>query len=86
MKNEQEQKDLKRWVEAWERAGKAMQEIKRQEMQDPDFWQKNWQLLDEMLQYAVDHAEPRQTSGLAEQQKWFMKYRQQLIARGELEE
>ena len=53
-----------------------MREVKRRELRDYDY-EKNRPLLDEMLNWAVEHRTERLTSGLVEQQRWFMKIRDQ---------
>lgn len=64
-----------RWVRTWQQAGAALQQIKRQELQSYDYV-KNLSIIDDMLQWAYEHRTPRLTSGLVEQQRWFMKMRE----------
>lgn len=78
-----EKKLMKKWVETWEQAGPILEEIRKEELRNFDY-QKNKQIIDEMLQWAVDHAEPRFSSGLVEQQRWFMKMREKLEKEGKL--
>ena len=73
MKNSDRQQ-IKKWVETWERAGRALDEVKRRELRAYDYF-KNQAMIDEMLQWAVDHQEVRLTTGLVEQQRLFMKMR-----------
>ena len=47
---------------------------KKQELQDMDYYIKNRDLLNALLQYAFDHRTVRYTSGLAIQQKYFKAY------------
>jgi len=65
-------KQTEKWVKTWERAGIALDEIKRRELQSYDY-EKNRKIVDEMLQWAHDHRKIRLTSGLVEQQRLFMK-------------
>lgn len=70
-----------RWVRTWQQAGPALQQVKRQELQSYDY-AKNLAIIDDMLQWAYEHRTPRLTSGLVEQQYWFMKMREQQGTRG----
>ena len=67
--------DIRKWMGYWKQASAALQEQKKSELRAPDYYEKNQQLLDEMLQYACDHSRSRPVSGLVEQQRWFMKLR-----------
>jgi hypothetical protein len=73
MKNS-DRKKIKRWVETWKRAGRALDEVKRRDLREYDYF-KNQTIIDEMLQWAVDNQNVRLTSGLVEQQRLFMKMR-----------
>jgi len=73
---ESERKTIKKWIDIWQETGKALQEIKIQELRSDDYYEKNKQLLNEMLQYAYEHRTVRLTSGLVEQQRYFMKLRE----------
>ena len=59
-------KQIKQWVETWNRAGSALKEIKRRELQCFDY-AKNQAIIDEMLQWAFDNRTVRLSSGLVEQ-------------------
>lgn len=65
---------MKKWIDAWEKAGASLQEIKRNELQSDDYYQKNLPLLNQMLQYAFDHRTVRLSSGLIELQQILMKW------------
>jgi hypothetical protein len=67
-------KQMEKWVTTWRRAGLTLHKIKRQELRAYDY-EKNRPIVDEMLQWAVDHGKVRLTSGLVEQQRLFMKMR-----------
>jgi len=68
---------IKKWVETWKTAASALDKIRRDELMAFDY-EKNFEIIDSMLQYACDHAEIRLTSGLVEQQRLFMKLREKL--------
>lgn len=74
--NISEKERVKHWVHTWQKAGEALEEIKRQELRNYDY-NKNLPLIDDMLQWACEHRAPRLTSGLVEQQRWFMKLQEQ---------
>ena len=65
-------KQTKKWVKTWKRAGTALDEIKQRELRAYDY-NKNRKIIDEMLQWAHDHRKVRLTTGLVEQQRLFMK-------------
>jgi hypothetical protein len=75
--NPTEREQIKRWVETWQRAGAALRQMKRQELRSPDYG-KNSALIDELLEWAVEHQKVRTSSGLVEQQRMFMKMRKRL--------
>ena len=62
-----------RWVKTWQKAALSLKDIKKNELQAFDYYEKNRILLDEMLQYACDNSKVRLYSGLVEQQRLFMK-------------
>ncbi len=62
----------KHWVQTWQQAEPALQEIKKQELQNYNY-AKNLPIIDDMLQWAYEHRTSRKTSGLVEQQRLFMK-------------
>lgn len=64
------------WVNTWKQAEIVLQAIKQRELQHY-VYAEHLALIDEMLQWAVDHAQPRLSSGLVEQQQWFMKLHEQ---------
>ena len=65
-------KQTEKWVKTWQRAGAALDEIKRRELRAYNY-DKNRKIIDEMLQWAHDHRKIRLTSGLVDQQRFFMK-------------
>ena len=68
--------DAKQWVENWKRVGPILEQIKAEELRAPDYHEKLERLLP-MCDLACTQAEPRKTSGLVEQQRLFMKLREQ---------
>lgn len=71
-KNEIIEENMKKWVQGWARAGKALEEIKRRELRAYNY-NENREIVDGMLQWACDHREIRLSSGLVEQQRLFGK-------------
>ncbi len=62
-----------KWVKTWQTAALSLKNIKRNELQAHDYYEKNQIFLDEMLQYACDNSKNRLFSGLVEQQRIFKK-------------
>jgi hypothetical protein len=60
------------WVRAWKEAGEAMEELRREELRRLDV-QRAIVLLCGPADYRVPPRAPKPTSGLIEQQRWFMK-------------
>jgi len=60
-----------KWVAAWDRAGSNLSAIKKKELQNEDYYFKNREILNDMLQYAAEHRTNRKSSGLVEQQRLF---------------
>lgn len=75
---ESQKKKLKRWIQSWEKTGSVLDKIKLNELRASDYYSRNQVLLNDMLQYACEHCEPRLSSGLVEQQKFFTKFRKQM--------
>jgi hypothetical protein len=67
--------DLKRWAETWERAGRALEALRRRELQamtDDDVRR----VISELFGGAMlPDLPPRMTSGLVEQQRLFARLR-----------
>ena len=70
---------LAEWVRQWREAGNALEAIHRRELQQYDY-AAHADAIDEMLQWAVDHPVERPLTGLIEQQYWFTKWRERLLA------
>ena len=62
----------KRWVQAWKQAGPRLERVRREELRrlDP---QRAIALLCGEADYTRPPRAPRPTSGLVEQQRWFMR-------------
>jgi hypothetical protein len=61
-----------KWVETWQRAGMALEQVKNDELKQYDY-KKNALFIDEMLQWACDHGTTFTFSGLIEMQRIFQK-------------
>jgi hypothetical protein len=66
-KNEQ----AKRWVATWQKADMSLRSIKIMELGNKDYYLKNRDILNNMLQYAFDKQTVRVFSGLVIQQNIF---------------
>jgi hypothetical protein len=62
----------KLWVQAWREAGPIMEQLRRDELRQIDA-QKAIALLCGPADYRVTPRAPKPSSGLVEQQSWFMK-------------
>jgi hypothetical protein len=62
----------RRWVRAWQKAGEVMEQLRRAELRglDPH---RAIAMLCGPADYRVPPRAPKATSGLVEQQRWFMK-------------
>jgi hypothetical protein len=62
----------RRWVQVWQQAGPRLERVRRDELRrlDP---QRAIALLCGDADYSVAPRAPRPSSGLVEQQRWFMK-------------
>ena len=69
--------ETKQWVDTWKKTGPALEKIKQEELRNYDY-EKNYKIIDDMLQYACENAEVRLTSGLVELQKFFMKFAKEM--------
>lgn len=69
---EQEKADLKKWAEQWKITGQRLEEIRRQELRDPEY-RKKIESMGSLLNWVCANAETRTTSGLVEQQYYFRK-------------
>jgi hypothetical protein len=62
----------RRWVQAWREAGAEMERLRRKELRSLDAYRAIAALCGP-ADYRVAPRAPRPTSGLVEQQRWFMK-------------
>ena len=64
--------DAMRWVQTWKEAGPELERVRREELRrlDPE---RSIELLSGPADYTVPPRAPKPTSGLVEQQWWFMK-------------
>jgi hypothetical protein len=62
------------WVEAWRRAGPALERLRREELRRLDS-RATIALLCGPADYRIAPRAPKPTSGLVEQQRWFSKAR-----------
>ncbi|HPG42103.1 MAG TPA: hypothetical protein PLP19_22305 [bacterium] len=69
-----EREKIQVWIATWQMADAALDKLKKQELQDKDYYLKNRDLLNSMLQYAYDHRTVRNDSGLVIMQKYFKQY------------
>lgn len=65
---------MKEFIERWRRAGPLLERVRREELRHFDF-QKNWKIVDSLLQLGCDHGEKRTTSGLLEFQRLLARSR-----------
>jgi hypothetical protein len=68
----EEIENTRRWVETWRNAGPILEKIRREELRNLDSF-KTISLLCGSADYTVAPRAPKPTSGLIEQQFWFMK-------------
>jgi len=69
---EREQERLKMWVETWKQAGPKLEAIRCQSLRSFRY-QDHAAEIDELLEIACRFAQPRFSSGLVEQQRFFQK-------------
>lgn len=63
---------MRQWVARWQKAGPELERIRREELIHTDVRQAI-ELLDDAFQSALINYPPATTSGLIEQQRWFMR-------------
>jgi hypothetical protein len=66
----------RRWVNTWKKAGPELERLRRDELRRLDA-QQALTLLCGPADYTVPPRAPKPTSGLIEQQRWFMKARRE---------
>ena len=62
-----EKKQIADWVATWGKAAFLLEEIRRKELRAADYYERNKNLTNEMLQYAFEHCRIRVGSGLVDQ-------------------
>ena len=62
------------WMRGWKAAGPALERVRRRELRNLD-GPKTLGMLTGSADYHAEPRKARQTSGLVEQQRWFMKAR-----------
>ena len=65
----------KEWVDNWKRVGPILDQIKAEELRAMDAQEAIRQILP-LCEWGIKHSEPRTTSGLVEQQRYFSKMRE----------
>jgi hypothetical protein len=58
------------FIETWRRAGPVLEQIRLQELREFDS-RKQWRIVDSLFDLGVRLGQPRNTSGLVEQQRIF---------------
>ena len=66
------QESTQQWIESWKRASAALNAVKRHGLRTYDL-AKNQAVVEGMLQWAFENRELRLSSGLVEQQRFFIK-------------
>ncbi len=69
-----QRQQLKQWVETWKWAGPELERFRYQELRSQTH-ERSLAIVQDMLELGYQFARPRQTSGLAEQQRLFGKLR-----------
>lgn len=66
--------DMRQWVENWKRVGPILEQIEAEELRDPNYDDGLRDFIP-LLDWCCDRAQPRTTTGLVEQQRYFSKAR-----------
>lgn len=70
-----EKTDVLNWIRCWQKAGSAMEKIRRNDLDQVDV-HRAIETLDDAFEFAILQIPSRTTSGLVEMQAWFAKARQ----------
>lgn len=70
--NPTEKEQYRRFVETWKRTGPELERIRREELRALDT-RKEVAGMDALVDIALRHGRPRESSGLVEMQKWFVE-------------
>ena len=65
--------EFKKWSLAWKNASSVIKAEKESELRSPDYYERNMELINEMLEYACEEKTVRLSSGLMEMQKIFSR-------------
>lgn len=65
---------MRQWVARWQKAGPELERIRREELLHTDV-RNSIELLEDAFQSAILNYPASATSGLIEQQRWFMRLR-----------
>jgi hypothetical protein len=71
--------DLRNWVEGWKRAGAELEKIRIKEMRESNTYE-SMQALSDAFDSAIAHFKIPSTSGLIEQQRYFMLLRKNALS------
>ena len=66
--------DIQQWVNNWKRVGPILEQIEADALREND--DKSLESFIPLLNWVCERATPRPSSGLVEQQRWFMRIRQ----------
>jgi len=69
-----EKNQIAEWVATWGKAACSLEEIRRKELRAADYYEKNKELTNDLLQYAFEHRVFRLSSGLVDQQRLFIQF------------
>lgn len=69
---EEERALAKRWVETWKAAGPLLEKVREDDIRASDTI-RDFQVYAGLAELEVKKRPPSSTSGLVEQQRWFMK-------------
>lgn len=67
-----DKEDLRRWADRWQKAGAELERLRAEELLHTDVCQ-SIELLEDAFQSALINYPASPTSGLVEQQRWFMR-------------
>jgi hypothetical protein len=63
---------MQRWVDAWKRAGPELEKMREEDVRNASA-QRAVKAFSGLLDHALKKSPPEPTSGLVEQQRWFMR-------------
>jgi hypothetical protein len=70
--------DMKQWVENWKRVGPILEQIEMEALRAPGY-EDGLANFGSLLDWCCKHSTPKPESGLIEQQRLFMKMKQQIV-------